>query len=77
MTMKSFGFLPDGSQAHLYTIRFGQLEASVSDYGAVLVSLMVPDRNGKLDDVVLGCDDVSGYAGCTTYLGATVGRNSN
>ena len=77
MTRKSFGILPDGREATLYTIRQGAMEASVSDYGAVLVSLMVPDREGKVADVVLGFDDAAGYAGCTTYLGATVGRNSN
>lgn len=74
---KPFGVLPDGQQAHLYTISCGKLQATVSDYGALLVNLWVPDRNGKLDDVVLGFDDAAGYAACTTYLGATVGRNSN
>ena len=77
MTTKPFGCLPDGQQATLYTIRCGQLEAGISDYGAVLVNLMVPDRDGKTDDVVLGFEDALGYANCTTYLGATVGRNSN
>ena len=77
MTMKPFGVLPTGEQAHLYTIRCGNMEAAITDYGAILVSLMVPDQNGKLDDVVLGFDDAAGYAACTTYLGATVGRNSN
>lgn len=74
---KPFGVLPDGRQATLYTITGGGLQASVSDYGAVLVNLLVPDKNGKMDDVVLGFDDANGYANCTTYLGATVGRNSN
>lgn len=74
---KPFGVLPNGQQATLYTITGGGLQASVSDYGAVLVSLLVPDRNGKMDDVVLGFDDANGYANCTAYLGATVGRNSN
>lgn len=74
---KPFGILPDGSQAHLYTISGGGLQASISDFGAVLVSLLVPDRNGAMADVVLGFDDANGYAGCTSYLGATVGRNAN
>ena len=74
---KTFGVLPGGEQASLYTITGGGLEAKITDYGANLVSLLVPDRNGKLDDVVLGFDDANGYANCTTYLGATVGRNSN
>ena len=74
---RPFGVLPTGEQAQLYTIRCGALEATVTDFGANLVSLMVPDQNGKPDDVVLGFDDAAGYAACTTYLGATVGRNSN
>ena len=41
MNVKSFGVLPTGQQAHLYTIRCGGLEAAVTDFGAHLVSLMV------------------------------------
>ena len=77
MTVKPFGVLPTGEQAHLYTIRCGNMEAAITDFGAILVNLMVPDKDGKLDDIVLGFDDAAGYAACTTYLGATVGRNSN
>ena len=74
---KPFGVLPSGQEATLYTITGGGLQASISDYGAVLVSLLVPDKDGNLADVVLGFDDVNGYANCTTFLGATVGRNAN
>ena len=77
MMKKPFGVLPGGEQASVYTITGGGLQAEISDYGANLVSLFVPDRDGKMDDVVLGFDDAAGYAACTTYLGATVGRNSN
>ena len=77
MNKTSFGFLPNGQEASLYTIALGDMQASVSDYGAVLVKLLVPDATGKVADVVLGFDDAMGYANCTTYLGATVGRNSN
>ena len=73
----SFGVLPNGQEASLYTISLGDMQASVSDFGAVLVNLLVPDANGNVADVVLGFDDALGYANCTTYLGATVGRNSN
>ena len=74
---QSFGVLPTGEQATLYTIKHGKLSASVTDYGATLVSLMVPDRNGNVADVVLGYDDVNGYANGTCFLGAVVGRNAN
>lgn len=77
MTVKSFGQLPDGTQAHLYSIRCGSLEASITDFGATLVTLLVPDRLGNLADVVLGFDNAADYAASSAFLGATVGRNAN
>ena len=74
---RSFGTLPSGEQASLYTISCGSLTASVTDFGATLVSLLVPDRQGNVADVVLGCDDAAGYIRSTSYLGCTVGRNAN
>ena len=75
---ENFGILPTGETATLYTIACGGLTAAVTDYGATLVKLMVPDKNGKLEDVVLGFDDVNGYrTGNGGFLGATVGRNAN
>lgn len=74
---KNFGVLPSGESACLYTISCGGLSAGVSDYGATLVTLLVPDRNGALADVVLGHDDCNGYRTGDACLGATVGRNAN
>lgn len=75
---KSFGILPTGEEATLYTISCGGLTASVTDYGATLVQLLVPDSQSNLADVVLGFDDVNGYrTGNGGFLGATVGRNAN
>ena len=75
---EKFGILPTGEEAHLYTISCGGLTAAVSDYGATLVKLLVPDRNGVLADVVLGYDDCNGYRTANgAFLGATVGRNAN
>lgn len=74
---KAFGTLPSGEQAWLYTISCGKLTACISDYGATLVRLYVPDQAGNLADVVLGYEDVNGYAAGSTYFGATVGRNAN
>lgn len=75
---KDFGILPDGTQASLYTITGGGLTATVTDFGAHLVSLLVPDKNGNIADVVLGYDDANGYrTGNGAYLGAVVGRNAN
>jgi len=75
---KTFGTLPSGETAHLYTISRGSLTAAVTDYGASLVRLFVPDKNGNLADVVLGYDDCNGYRTANgAALGATVGRNAN
>lgn len=72
-----FGKLPSGQDANLYTISCGKITASVTDLGATLVSLTVPDKSGKLADVVLGYDDASGYLDGTVFFGATVGRSGN
>ncbi len=77
MTKKPFGVLPGGEQASLYTISSGTLEAHITDFGATLVRLYVPDSKGNKEDVVLGFDDANGYLNSTTYFGATVGRNAN
>ena len=75
---ETFGTLPCGTEATLYTISCGKLRATVTDYGANLVSLYVPDKNGTLADVVLGYDDCNGYRTANgACLGATVGRNAN
>ena len=74
---ESFGTLPSGEIAYLYTIFCGRLTAAVTDYGAALVRLLVPDREGVLADVVLGYDSAEGYRTGGSYLGATVGRNAN
>ena len=75
---ENFGLLPSGETASLYTLRSGLLTATVSDFGANLVSLWVPDKNGNLADVVLGFDDAAGYAADSkVFFGATVGRNAN
>ena len=74
---KKFGILPSGEEAGLYTISCGGVTAGITDYGAALVSLLVPDSAGNLADVVLGFDDCAGYANGDGCLGATVGRSAN
>ena len=51
--------------------------AKVTTYGAILVALSVPDRNGKMDDVVLGYDTLDGYVKKSPYFGCIVGRYGN
>lgn len=74
---KDFGRLPNGAMASLYTISCGKLRAEISDLGATLVRLYVPDSEGILADVVLGFDRPEDYITSGTFMGAVVGRNAN
>lgn len=74
-----FGKTSHGEKTYLYTItnEIG-MAVKVTNYGASLCSLSVPDKNNVSRDVVLGYDDVSGYDNRTgSFIGATVGRNAN
>lgn len=76
--MTPFGKTKNGLQTHLYFLENKNgIRACLTDYGATLVRLFVPDREGNLRDVVLGYDDVSGYEKGDAALGATVGRSAN
>ena len=74
----SFGMTSKGEEARLFTIQNDKgMEIKVSDYGATLVQVRVPDKEGRLLDVVLGYDDVQGYEAGTAFFGATIGRVAN
>ncbi|RPH32313.1 galactose mutarotase [bacterium] len=78
MSKESFGTAPDGTPVYLYTLTNSHgMEAKIITFGGIVVSLKVPDRNGKLDDVVLGFDSVSSYVTNHSYFGALVGRYGN
>ena len=78
ISKKEFGATKDGAQAYLYTIcNENGMEASVTDYGAILVKLMVPDKTGKKTDLVLGYDKLSDYEVNGCFFGATIGRSAN
>ncbi|GAA5480979.1 aldose epimerase family protein [Haloferula sargassicola] len=76
---ESFGKLADGREAHVYTLTNASgMTARVSDFGATLVSLTAPDKDGKLEDVSYGFDSVEGYESeGNPYFGASVGRFGN
>ncbi len=73
-----FGKMKDGQTIDLYTLtnRNG-MRVSITNYGGRVVSVFVPDRNGKFDDVVLGFDDLQGYLGNNPFFGAIIGRYAN
>jgi aldose 1-epimerase len=73
-----FGKLPDGREVHQYALSNGAgMTVQIIDYGAAITSMFVPDRNGKVADVVLGYDSIDGYIDGTAYFGAIVGRYGN
>jgi aldose 1-epimerase len=75
---ESLGMTTEGVEMRLYTLRNAQgLEARITNYGGILVSLMVADRNGKFSDIVLGFDHLEEYLGAHPCFGATIGRYAN
>lgn len=75
---KPFGKTNDGIAVEQYILRNSHgMQATVITYGGVLQSLEVPDKHGKVEDVVLGFDDVQGYQSGTAFFGATIGRFGN
>lgn len=75
---RNFGKTKNGIEAQLFIIENSNgMKVSVTNYGATVVSINVPDKNGKIDDVILGYDNLEGYLNGDKYFGATVGRYCN
>ena len=78
MKKQSFGKTAAGVEADLYTLANGNgVEAAITTYGGIVVSLKVPDRAGLSSDVVLGFDSLDGYLKGHPYFGALIGRYGN
>jgi len=78
VSTKNFGKTKDGKEILLYTIKNENgMEASVTNLGAILVTLLVPDRDGVVKDVVLGFDKGEDYLTNPCFFGATIGRSAN
>ncbi len=73
----SFGTTSDGKPVDVYTLTSPVLEVRIMTYGARILSIEAPDRNGKRDDIVLGYKDLASYEKDTTYFGSIVGRYAN
>jgi aldose 1-epimerase len=75
---QAFGTLPDGTAIDLYTLTNANgVEMRVITYGGIVVSLKTPNRNGKLEDIVLGFDNLQGYLDKSPFFGALIGRYGN
>ena len=78
VNMSVFGKYPDGRDIVLYTISNKQgMQAAVTNLGAILVKLLVPDANGKVEDVVLGFDRGEDYLKNDSFFGAVIGPSAN
>jgi galactose mutarotase-like enzyme len=78
VTKAPFGTTPAGEHVDLFTLTNTRgMEVRVMTYGGIVVSLKVPDRAGRFDDVVLGYDSLAGYLKATPYFGAIIGRYGN
>jgi aldose 1-epimerase len=76
-TRAPFGTV-DGKEVFLYTLtNKSGMEARITNYGGIVVSLLVPDKSRKPGDIVLGYDSLSSYLKATPYFGAIVGRYGN
>lgn len=73
-----FGKLNDGKEVYIYTLKNKPgAEARIMNYGAIVVSITAPDKNGKYADITLGYDNLESYVKGTSYFGAIVGRYAN
>lgn len=78
VAQQPFGTLPDGSAVQLYTLTNASgMEVGIINYGGIVTSIKVPDRDGKIGDVVLGFDNIDGFAKNPPYFGAIIGRYGN
>ena len=78
VSKENFGKTPEGQVVEIYTLTNANgVEARITTYGAIVVSLKTPDRDGKLEDIVLGFDTLDGYLKGHPYFGAIIGRFGN
>jgi aldose 1-epimerase len=77
-TVEPFGTAPDGTPVERWTLTNGEMTVRVLTYGGVIQTLEVPDAHGKVENVVLGFEDVAGYASeDDPYFGSLIGRYGN
>lgn len=75
---RSFGTTAEGQEIFLFTLENSKgMKAEVTNFGAILVNLFVPDANGQVEDVVLGYDTLADYQVNGSFFGSTIGPNAN
>jgi aldose 1-epimerase len=74
---KEFGKMPDGTVIDQYTLTAGKTTIKVITLGGIITEIHTPDKTGKVDDIVLGFDNLDGYLKGHPYFGAITGRYAN
>ncbi|AEF85087.1 aldose 1-epimerase (Mutarotase) [Treponema primitia ZAS-2] len=77
ITEKTFGILSTGKKATLFTLKAGELTLSLSSFGAIWTSLLVPSGKEGTADILLGYSTLDGYTHNKPHIGATIGRFGN
>ncbi len=78
VTQEAFATTPEGAEVSLFTLTNASgMEVRAMNYGGIILTLRVPDRDGNFEDVVLGYDALQGYLDETPYFGAIIGRYGN
>ena len=78
MITKTYSFTKDGKQNDVYTLKnSGGYEVDILTYGGRITRIWAPDKNGKFDDLIVGCKTPEDYYGENPYFGATIGRYGN
>ncbi len=78
INMEEFGTMDDGRPVQLFTLKNeNRMEVSITNYGGIVTSIKVPDKNGNIDDVVLGFDNLEQYKAGHPYFGTITGRYAN
>src|SRR5882724_12008397 len=78
ITSDHFGVTPEGKEVRLFSSTNDEgMEVRITSYGGIITAINVPDRDGKLGDVVLGHETLEGYVNRSRYFGALIGRYAN
>ncbi|EPR09194.1 aldose epimerase family protein [Ruminiclostridium papyrosolvens] len=78
ITKKNFAKMPNGTQVDIYTLKnSNNMSVDILNYGGTIVSILMPDKNGKIADIALGFDDIKRYMENDAYMGALIGRHGN
>lgn len=78
ITRRNFGQTEDGRDVHIFKLSNScGVEVEIINYGGIIISISVPDRNGDFKDIALGFDDLDGYLHRNKYFGALIGRYAN